>query len=63
VKNIIIKNNTCGMWDYPHEEALFKGVYLAVVEVTRKWASKIKDWPLILSELSIYFEDRVGGYL
>ena len=36
---------------FPSDEALFKGVYLA------------KDWPLILSELAIYFEDRIGGYL
>ena len=36
---------------YLNNEALFKGVYLA------------KDWPLILSELAIYFEDRIGGYL
>ena len=48
---------------FPSDEALFKGVYLAVVEVTRKWTSKIRDWPLILSQLAVYFEDRVGGYL
>jgi len=48
---------------FPNEEALFKGVYLAVVEVTRKWTSKIRDWPLILSQLAVYCEDRLGGYL
>ena len=48
---------------FPSDEALFKGVYLAIAEVTKKWTGKIKDWPLILSELAIYFEDRIGGYL
>jgi len=48
---------------FPNDDALFKSVYLAVVSVTRKWTSKIKDWPLILAELSIHFEDRIGGYL
>lgn len=28
---------------YLNDEALFKGIYLAVVEVTRKWTGKIRD--------------------
>jgi len=28
---------------FPNDEALFKGVYLAVVEVTKKWTGKIRD--------------------
>lgn len=48
---------------YLNDEALFKGIYLTVMEVTKRGTGKIKDWPSILAELSIYFEDRVGGYL
>jgi len=48
---------------YLNDEALFKGIYLTVMKVTKRGTGKIKDWPLILSELSIYFEDRIGGYL
>jgi len=48
---------------YPNEDALFKILYLAVISVTNKWTSKIRDWHLILAELSIQFEDRLGGYL
>jgi len=48
---------------FPNDEALFKGVYLAVMEVTEKWTGKIRDWHLILAELAVYFEDRLGGYL
>ncbi|MGC9063582.1 MAG: hypothetical protein ACP5JL_02750, partial [bacterium] len=46
---------------FPNDEALFKGIYLAVMEVTKKWTGKIKDWHLILAELAVYFEDRLGG--
>ena len=31
--------------------------------VYMKWTSKIRDWHLILAELAVYFEDRLGGYL
>jgi len=48
---------------YPNEDALFKSIYLAVISVTNKWTSRIRDWHLILAELSIQFEDRIGGYL
>mgnify|MGYP003759478659 CR=1 FL=1 len=48
---------------YPNEDALFKILYLAAISVTNKWTSKIRDWHLILAELSIQFEDRLGGYL
>lgn len=48
---------------FPNDDALFKGIYLAIMEVTKRWTGKIKDWPSILAELSIYFEDRGGGYL
>jgi hypothetical protein len=27
----------------------------------KKWASKIGEWSLMLVELSIRFEDRIGG--
>ncbi len=48
---------------YPNEDALFKSIYLAVISVTNRWTSRIRDWHLILAELSIQFEDRIGGYL
>jgi len=46
-----------------NDEALYKGVYLAVMEVIKKWTGRIRDWHLIIAELAVYFKDRLGGYL
>ncbi|MEM0174314.1 MAG: transposase, partial [Sulfolobaceae archaeon] len=48
---------------FPNDEALYKGVYLAVMEVIKKWTGRIRDWHLIIAELAVYYEDRLGGYL
>jgi len=43
---------------FPTEQAVRKLLYLATMDITRKWTAPIRDWPLILNQLAIRFEDR-----
>lgn len=48
---------------FPNEQSLFKLVYLAVEETSRKWTMRHRDWAMIYSQLMIFFEDRVAKYV
>ena len=39
-------------------QAARKLLYLATMDITRKWNNPIRYWPLILNQLAIRFEDR-----
>lgn len=44
---------------FPNDEALLKSLYLATMNITKKWTGRYRDWDLILGELSIMFEGRI----
>jgi transposase-like protein len=45
---------------FPSDDALFKMLCLATVDITKKWTGRRKDWGLIYSQLLIFFEDRIS---
>lgn len=45
---------------FPSEEAALKVLYLALHHASRRWTMPIKDWPLALQQLAIYFPGRVN---
>ena len=44
---------------FPTDDSLFKMLYLATVDITKKWTGRRRDWGQIYSQLSIYFEERI----
>lgn len=44
---------------FPSPEAARKLLYLATVDITRKWTKPIMNWPQVLNQLVIRFEDRI----
>ena len=44
---------------FPSDEALMKCLYLATINITKKWNGRYRNWDLILGELSIMFEGRI----
>ena len=44
---------------FPSPEAARKLLYLATVDITRKWTMPIQNWPQVLNQLVIRFEDRI----
>jgi len=50
----VIKNKS----SFPTPQAARKMLYLATMDITKKWTMPIWNWPLILNQLAIRFEDR-----
>ncbi|MCL5032568.1 MAG: transposase [Thermotogae bacterium] len=48
---------------FPNDTAIFKLLYLAVIEIKKKWVMKMKDWNQILQQLKVHFGERVSEYL
>ena len=44
---------------FPTEQSVRKLLYLATMNITKKWTAPIQNWPLILNQLAIRFEDRM----
>jgi putative transposase len=38
-------------------------LYLATMDVTRKWTGRVQNWGQMLLQLSVFFPDRIGQYL
>ena len=51
----VTKNKT----SYPSDEALIKIIYLATMDISKKWTMPIRNWKKCFSQIAIYFEDRL----
>lgn len=45
---------------FPSDDSLFKMLYLAMIDITKKWTGRRQDWGKIHSQLEIYFADRLA---
>ena len=44
---------------FPTDDSLLKMLYLAMMDITKKWTGRRKDWSVIYAQLTIFFEDRL----
>lgn len=44
---------------FPTDDSLLKMLYLAMMDITKKWTGRRQDWGLIHSQLEVYFADRL----
>jgi len=44
---------------FPNDDALLKMLYLAQVDITKKWTVRRRDWGEIHSQLEVFFADRL----
>ena len=44
---------------FPTDDSLFKMLYLAMMDITKKWTGRRQDWSVIYAQLVIFFEDRI----
>lgn len=54
-----IRKYTKTKGSFTSENALFKLLFCAINNITRKWQMPIQNWALIISQLDIYFPNRV----
>ncbi len=50
----VLKNKS----SFPTSQAVRKLLYLATMDITKKWTAPLHNWPLILNQLVIRFDDR-----
>ena len=46
---------------FPSDDSRLKMLYLAMVDITKKWTGHRQDWGQIHSQLEIFFEERLAG--
>lgn len=44
---------------FPTDDSLFKMLYLAMKDITKKWTGRRQDWSRIYAQLVIYYGDRI----
>lgn len=44
---------------FPTDDSLLKMLYLAMMDITRKWTGRRINWSMIHAQLAIYYEDRM----
>mgnify|MGYP003538380916 CR=1 FL=1 len=54
----VTKNKTV----FPSDNSLLKMLYLATMDITKKWTGHRQDWGQIHSQLEIYFEERLENH-
>ena len=47
---------------FPSDDSLLKMLYLAMMDITKKWTGHRQAWGRIYSQLEIYFEERLVGH-
>ncbi|WP_172678119.1 IS256 family transposase [Anaerostipes hadrus] len=44
---------------FPSDDSFLKMLYLATMDITKKWTGRRRDWSQIRAQLEIYFEERL----
>ena len=44
---------------FPTDDSLLKMLYLAMVDITKKWTGRRQDWSQIHAQMAVYFADRM----
>ena len=55
-----IQSSTKNKGVFPTDDSLFKMLYLAMMDITKKWTGRRRDWGEIHSQLEIFFADRIS---
>ena len=44
---------------FPTDDSLVKMLYLAMMDITKKWTGRRMDWSMIHAQCMIYYEDHM----
>ncbi len=44
---------------FPTDDSLLKMLYLAMMDIIKKWTGRRQDWSVIYAQLVLFFEDRI----
>lgn len=54
-----LRKVTKGKSIFPNDESLLKMLYLATMDVMRKWTGRVQNWGQILLQLTVHYPERV----
>jgi transposase-like protein len=57
--NSLLRKFTRNKKQFPHDDAVLKSVWLAVQQISKKWTMQMRNWGMIINQLTILFPDRV----
>ena len=57
--NMSLRKVTKNRGSFPSDEAMFKLLYLALNNISKKWTMPIKNWKSALNQFTIIFENRM----
>lgn len=57
--NMSLRKVTKNRGSFPNDEAMFKLLYLALNNISKKWTMPVRDWKSALNQFSVMFEDRI----
>ncbi len=57
--NFSLRKVTKNRSAFPNDDAIFKIMYLALTNASKKWTMPIREWGAALNQFAIYFGDRV----
>lgn len=60
--NMSLRKTTKNRGSFPNDEAMFKLLYLALRNISKRWTMPIKDWKSALNQFSIMFEERLPNF-
>ena len=46
---------------FPTDDSLLKMLYLAMMDITKKWTGRRQGWSMIHAQMAIYFAERMPG--
>lgn len=55
----MIRKITKSKGAFTSDMAMLKLVYLATIQFNKRWVNNLRDWPQIITQLFIYFENRI----
>ena len=44
---------------FPTDDSLLKMLYLAMMDITKKWTGRRQDWSFIYAQMAVFFADRI----
>ena len=47
---------------FPTDDSLLKMLYLAMMDITKKWTGRRQDWSIIHAQLAVFFADRMPDW-
>jgi putative transposase len=56
--NMMLRKVTTNHRIFPSDEAVYKVIYLAMRNISKKWTMPIRDWKPALNRFAVEFADR-----